>query len=81
MNRTNASDQHIAVLVVGAGPVGLTLALELNRYGILTLLVDKSVTTTRHRRWTSPTRAAWSSIAGSASLTGCGRSPCPPIAA
>lgn len=48
MNRTNASDQHIAVLVVGAGPVGLTLALELNRYGIPTLLVDKSVTTTRH---------------------------------
>ncbi len=35
-------------LVVGAGPVGLTLALELNRYGVDTLLVDRSPTTTRH---------------------------------
>jgi 2-polyprenyl-6-methoxyphenol hydroxylase-like FAD-dependent oxidoreductase len=41
-------DLHVDVLVVGAGPVGLTLALELDRYGVDTLLIDKSLTATRH---------------------------------
>ncbi|MBK6885312.1 MAG: FAD-dependent monooxygenase [Tetrasphaera sp.] len=41
-------DLHADVLVVGAGPVGLTLALELDRYGVDTLLIDKSLTATRH---------------------------------
>ncbi|MEA2720543.1 MAG: binding domain, partial [Candidatus Eremiobacteraeota bacterium] len=29
------------VLVVGAGPVGLTLALELGRRGVRTMLVER----------------------------------------
>ena len=36
------------VLVVGAGPVGLTLALELDRRGIKTLLVERNDSTTQH---------------------------------
>ncbi|MET8425668.1 FAD-dependent monooxygenase [Nocardia sp. NPDC004860] len=37
-----------SVLVVGAGPVGLTLALELDFHGVETLLVERNSTTTRH---------------------------------
>ncbi|MEV5836917.1 FAD-dependent monooxygenase [Nocardia sp. NPDC052112] len=37
-----------AVLVVGAGPVGLTLALELDRHGVDTVLVERNATSTRH---------------------------------
>lgn len=37
-----------SVLVVGAGPVGLTLALELDHQGIDTLLVERNPTTTQH---------------------------------
>jgi 2-polyprenyl-6-methoxyphenol hydroxylase-like FAD-dependent oxidoreductase len=35
------------VLVVGAGPVGLTLALELGRRGVSTLILDKNVEASR----------------------------------
>jgi 2-polyprenyl-6-methoxyphenol hydroxylase-like FAD-dependent oxidoreductase len=38
----------VPALVVGAGPVGLTLCLELNRHGIETLLVERNPSTTRH---------------------------------
>lgn len=31
-----------AILVVGAGPVGLTLAAELARYGVGARIIDKS---------------------------------------
>ena len=36
----------IAVLVVGAGPVGLTMAAELRRYGVELRIIDKSATRT-----------------------------------
>jgi 2-polyprenyl-6-methoxyphenol hydroxylase-like FAD-dependent oxidoreductase len=36
------------VLIAGAGPVGLTLAMELNHHGIETLLVERNATSTRH---------------------------------
>lgn len=36
------------VLVVGAGPVGLTLALELHRHGITAVVVERSSTSTQH---------------------------------
>ena len=32
----------VSVLIAGAGPVGLTLANELTRYGIAVRIVDKS---------------------------------------
>ncbi|MEU6375107.1 FAD-dependent monooxygenase [Streptomyces sp. NPDC046909] len=40
--------EQTAVLVVGAGPVGLTLALELEQHGVQTLLVERNASTTRH---------------------------------
>ena len=36
------------VLISGAGPVGMTLALELARYGVRSILVERNATTTRH---------------------------------
>ena len=36
------------VVIAGAGPVGLTLALELERHGVDTLIVERNETTTRH---------------------------------
>lgn len=40
--------EHVSVLIAGAGPVGLTLALELERHGIDALLVERNMSTTRH---------------------------------
>jgi 2-polyprenyl-6-methoxyphenol hydroxylase-like FAD-dependent oxidoreductase len=36
------------VLIAGGGPVGMTLALELARYGVRSVLVERNPTTTRH---------------------------------
>ena len=36
------------VLIAGGGPVGMTLALNLARYGVRSLLVERNPTTTRH---------------------------------
>jgi 2-polyprenyl-6-methoxyphenol hydroxylase-like FAD-dependent oxidoreductase len=36
------------VLIAGGGPVGMTLALELARYGVRSLVVERNPTTTRH---------------------------------
>jgi 2-polyprenyl-6-methoxyphenol hydroxylase-like FAD-dependent oxidoreductase len=40
--------EHVAVLIVGGGPVGLATALELARHGVRSLLVERHDTTTRH---------------------------------
>ncbi|WP_433622035.1 FAD-dependent monooxygenase [Nocardia sp. CA-120079] len=40
--------ENTPVLVVGAGPVGLTLALELDYHGVECVLVERNSTTTRH---------------------------------
>jgi 2-polyprenyl-6-methoxyphenol hydroxylase-like FAD-dependent oxidoreductase len=40
--------EHVPVLVAGAGPVGLTLPLELEHHGVDALLVERNTTTTRH---------------------------------
>src|SRR6185312_12954464 len=36
------------VLIAGGGPVGMTLALELARYGVRSMLVEQNPDTTRH---------------------------------
>jgi 2-polyprenyl-6-methoxyphenol hydroxylase-like FAD-dependent oxidoreductase len=36
------------VLIAGGGPVGMTLALELARHGVASILVERNATTTRH---------------------------------
>lgn len=42
--------KEIQVLIVGGGPVGLTLAHELERHGIEALLVERNATTTQHAK-------------------------------
>jgi 2-polyprenyl-6-methoxyphenol hydroxylase-like FAD-dependent oxidoreductase len=39
---------HVQVIIVGAGPVGMTLACELARRNISAMLVERNATTTRH---------------------------------
>lgn len=36
------------IVIAGAGPVGMTLALELARYGVKSILLERNETTTRH---------------------------------
>ncbi len=40
--------KHVPVLIAGGGPVGMTLACDLARRGIQTMLVERNPTTTRH---------------------------------
>lgn len=40
--------ERFPVVIAGAGPVGLTLALELERQGVQALLVERNQTTTTH---------------------------------
>ena len=40
--------QNIPVLIAGGGPVGMTLALNLARYGVRSMLVERNPATTRH---------------------------------
>ncbi|MFX0579245.1 FAD-dependent monooxygenase [Nocardia nepalensis] len=44
----NEAPETTSVLVIGAGPVGLTLALELDRHGVDALVVERNASTTRH---------------------------------
>jgi hypothetical protein len=46
MNRKKV--EQIPVLIAGGGPVGLTLALELNYHGTDAVLIERNPTTTRH---------------------------------
>ncbi len=39
---------EIPVLIAGGGPVGMTLALELARHGVASILVERNASTTRH---------------------------------
>lgn len=40
--------EEVPVLIAGGGPVGMTLALNLARYGVRSLLVERNPETTRH---------------------------------
>ena len=42
------SEVDVPVLIAGGGPVGMTLALNLARYGIRSIVVERNDTTTRH---------------------------------
>ncbi len=43
-----AKVEEVPVLIAGGGPVGMTLALNLARYGIRSMLVERNPETTRH---------------------------------
>ena len=40
--------KHVPVLIAGGGPVGMTLARTLASFGVRSLLVERSPSTTRH---------------------------------
>lgn len=40
--------EGVSVLIAGGGPVGMTLALNLARYGVRSMLVERNPETTRH---------------------------------
>ena len=42
------SDLHIPVLIAGGGPVGMTLALNLARYGVRSMVCERNEHTTQH---------------------------------
>lgn len=42
------TENETPVLIAGGGPVGMTLALNLARYGVRSMLVERNPTTTRH---------------------------------
>ena len=45
---TRSSRSHDAVVIVGAGPVGSILALELARHGVPSVLIERSTGVSRH---------------------------------
>ena len=48
MSQAQSSAEQIPVLVVGGGPVGLTLALTLAQQGVAAILVERNPSTTTH---------------------------------
>ena len=47
MDKSSPPDQT-SVLIIGAGPVGLTLSLVLTHFGIDCVIVERNQTTTQH---------------------------------
>lgn len=47
---TFAGMEQTEVLIAGAGPVGMTLALDLARRGVRSIIVERNATTTVHPR-------------------------------
>ena len=70
--------EHVPVLIAGAGPVGLTLALELEHHGVDALLVGRNATTTRHPKMDITNGRSMQRFAGWGSLTTCGSWRFPP---
>ena len=48
MGQAQSSAEQVPVLVVGGGPVGLTLALTLAQHGVAAILVERNPSTTTH---------------------------------
>ncbi|HWD40168.1 MAG TPA: FAD-dependent monooxygenase [Fimbriimonas sp.] len=67
---TDNTPMETQVLVVGAGPVGLTMAAELARYGVSVRIVDKNL----ERSDKSRALVIWSRTMELLDRTGCGRS-------
>jgi 3-(3-hydroxy-phenyl)propionate hydroxylase len=44
------TSKHYPVIIIGSGPIGLTLANLLGRYGVQTLLVERNMTTVQEPR-------------------------------
>jgi 2-polyprenyl-6-methoxyphenol hydroxylase-like FAD-dependent oxidoreductase len=42
------SQEHVAVTIVGGGPIGLTMGLLLGRFGIPAVILERNATTTDH---------------------------------
>jgi 2-polyprenyl-6-methoxyphenol hydroxylase-like FAD-dependent oxidoreductase len=47
-SRPESAHEQVPVLIVGGGPVGLTLALTLARHGVAAVLVERNPSTTTH---------------------------------
>ncbi|MFZ0903860.1 MAG: FAD-dependent monooxygenase [Mycobacterium sp.] len=48
IEQASSSAEEVPVVVVGGGPVGLTLALTLAQYGVAAILVERNPSTTTH---------------------------------
>src|ERR1700736_2279516 len=48
MGQASSSAEEVPVLIVGGGPVGLTLALTLAQQGVAAILVERNPSTTTH---------------------------------
>ena len=62
---------NVPVLIIGAGPVGMTMASELARFGLPVRIVDKAV----HRTDKSKALVIWSRTLGLLDRGG-GSAPC-----
>jgi 2-polyprenyl-6-methoxyphenol hydroxylase-like FAD-dependent oxidoreductase len=70
--------EHVPVVIAGAGPVGLTLPLELEHHGVDALLVGRNTTTTRHPKMDITNGRSMSFFTGWGSLTAYGSWRSPP---